>query len=428
MNLSVMIAHRLSTIESADLIVVLDEGMIVEQGSHTELLAAGGLYADLHQAQFQDDARGSSRSRRRKKGQKDKREKALGTRDGDYLEKSAHGLTRGWYEGAWWVPFLAPLSWIYDFARKRRLAPYESGAKSPGRTSLPVVVVGNITVGGTGKTPLVSWLVEALTAAGYTPGIVLRGYGGQLSKTGTLVPSGADPERYSDEAVQMRDRLNCAVAISADRIKGLRLLETQGCDVAISDDGLQHYAMARDIEIAVVDGARGVGNGKLLPAGPMREPLARLETVDWVIANGEESGLVAKETVMQMRADGFFNITTNEFLSCDDFLERHQQVHAVCGIGNPGRFFASLREIGMSTVKHSYRDHYAFDGTEVQFDDALPVICTEKDAAKLRHLDLDMRHVWYLQVSVLLPEEATTTLHSLLSQHSIVPRREGIAS
>ena len=150
--------------------------------------------------------------------------------------------------------------------------------------------------------PLVSWLVEVLREEGFAPGVVLRGYGGRLSKSGTLVPSGADPERYSDEAVQLRDRLGCPVAISANRLKGLRLLETQVCDIAISDDGLQHYAMARDLEIAVVDGARGLGNGLLLPAGPLREPVERLEQVDWVVANGEPSRLVPDESIMRMRS------------------------------------------------------------------------------------------------------------------------------
>ena len=269
---TLVIAHRLSTIEAADVIVVLDDGRIVEKGTHQELLELGGIYAELHQAQFQDDSGSQSKPKKRKRKAKTRPVNGA-VPSALTFERSALGLGRVWYQGAWWLHLLRPLSWLYNYVRLRRLQPYRSGKKSALRTNLPVIVVGNVTVGGTGKTPLVAWLVEELRQRGFKPGVVMRGYGGKLSKTGTLVPSGADPERYSDEAVQLRDRLGCAVAISAQRIKGLRLLEAEGCDVAVSDDGLQHYAMARDIEIAVVDGNRGVGNGLLLPAGPLREPM-----------------------------------------------------------------------------------------------------------------------------------------------------------
>ena len=416
---TIVIAHRLSTIESADVIVVLDAGEIVESGSHKGLLAKGGLYAELHSAQFQDDASKPTKRSRRSLP----RPSTPSLPNTEYLEKSALGLAQAWYDGAWWLHALRPLSVIYNWERKRRLKPYLTGKKTAVRTSLPVIVVGNITVGGTGKTPLVSWLVEILRAEGFSPGVVLRGYGGRLSKTGTLVPNGADPERYSDEAVQLRDRLGCPLAISANRLKGIRLLETQICDIVISDDGLQHSAMARDIEIVVIDGARGVGNGLLIPAGPLREPVTRLQEVDWIVANGESSGLVERETVMQVHAEGFFNLVSGEQLSNQQFVAKYPQVHAVCGIGNPRRFFETLQALDLSTLKHTYSDHYNFAGPEVRFADGLQVVCTEKDAAKLKHLEDDFSHVWFLRVSVHMPDEAHKQFLNLLTARAIVPNK-----
>ncbi len=413
---TLVIAHRLSTVEAADLIIVLDDGRIVERGTHQELISAQGPYAELYSSQFNDEPTSRPKPSRRSKSQ------AAKLTNTDTVDKTSVSLSQAWYDDSWWLVFLRPLSWLYGFVAKRRHRRVKSGKRVAQRTSLPVVVVGNITVGGTGKTPLVGWLVDVLMQRGFTPGVVLRGYKGKLSKTGTLVPSGADPERYSDEAVQLRDRLGCAVAIAADRIKGLRLLETQGCDIAISDDGLQHYNMARDIEIAVVDGNRGVGNGRLIPAGPLREPTARLNDVDWVVANGEPSGLVEDETIMRVQVDSVHNVVTGEVLPPDQFVQNFPTVHAVCGIGNPSRFFRTVADLGLISINHAYPDHFDYGGTEFGFDDALPVVCTEKDAAKLKHLELELHHVWYLRISVCIPDDAQERFLMLLDERAIVPR------
>lgn len=415
---TIVIAHRLSTIEAADVILVMHDGRIVESGDHASLISANGSYAELHHAQFKEEAVNKSPI-----PQKVSKPPTISLPNSEAFEKSALGLSNAWYQGAWWLHGLRPLSWLFDVIRRRRIQ--RLARQKPGRTSLPVIVVGNITVGGTGKTPLVGWLVEQLRLMGFSPGVVLRGYGGTLSKEGTLIPTAADPERYSDEGVQLRDRLNCPMAMCADRVKGLRMLETQDCDIAISDDGLQHYAMARDIEICVIDGARGVGNGMLLPAGPLREPVSRLQEVDWVVANGKSSNLVDNESIMRMKADGFWSLDEETMMSIDEFLERHPHVHAVCGIGNPARFFSTLRGLGVSVVQHVYRDHHEFSGLEVKFDDGVAVVCTEKDAAKLKNLDIDIENIWFLRVSVELPDEALARLKDLLAQRAIAPRRVG---
>jgi tetraacyldisaccharide 4'-kinase len=181
--------------------------------------------------------------------------------------------------------------------------------------------------------------------------------------------------------------------------------------------------MARDIEVVVVDGSRGVGNGLLLPAGPLREPVERLAEVDWVVSNGEPSNLYENETVMTMVPDGFYNLASNQYCDIDAFVRRNQEVHAVCGIGNPNRFFAALQRLGLNTIKHVYKDHHDFSGEEVLFADGLTVVCTEKDAAKLKHIEENFSNVWFLRVSVQMPQAATEHLLSLLAERAIVPRR-----
>jgi subfamily B ATP-binding cassette protein MsbA len=294
---TLVIAHRLSTVESADVIVVMDQGKIVEKGSHQVLLAKGGLYSDLYGAQFQDEevesqvpVSGSLRPT------------SETSRQGSLLGQSANAITRAWYNDGFWVKCLLPLSWLYGWISGRRATRQRLKLRdesSADKTELPVLVVGNITVGGTGKTPLVLALVELLSAQGYSPGVVSRGYKGKLSRQGALIPAGASASVYSDEGVMLKQKLQCPVAIAAERNSGIALLKQAGCDLVVADDGLQHYAMARDVEIAVVDAARGVGNGLLLPAGPLREPVERLSTVDLVISHGGASGLVPHEYTMQ---------------------------------------------------------------------------------------------------------------------------------
>ena len=243
---------------------------------------------------------------------------------------------------------------------------------------LPVLVVGNITVGGTGKTPLVLALVDLLTAQGFSPGVVSRGYKGKLSRQGALIPAGASATVYSDEGVMLKQKLQCPVAIAAERNKGIALLEQAGCDVVVADDGLQHYAMARDIEIAVVDAARGVGNGLLLPAGPLREPVERLSSVDLVISHGGASGLVPLEFTMRTVPLSFKRLSDGAKTPINEFAERYPWVHALCGIGNPSRFLRSLTDLGISVEPHLYPDHHGYSGEELDFAAGNPIVCRKR--------------------------------------------------
>jgi len=318
-------------------------------------------------------------------------------------------LERLWYERMYPPSWLRPASALFGRVVALRRLAYRRGWKKSEGLPVPVIVVGNLTVGGTGKTPLVIWLAEFLSRSGYRPGVVSRGYGGARHERPSVVHAQSEPKWAGDEPVLIARRTGRPVCVHANRVEaGRTLLATQDCDVLIADDGLQHYALARDIEIAVVDGERRFGNGALLPAGPLREPVERLREVDFVVTRNRPG---IGEYEMLLAGD--------EAVSLNDPNRRkplaalaETPVHAVAGIGNPGRFFDFLRQAGLTVMTHPYPDHHAFAADDLRFGDALPVLMTEKDAVKCRAL-ADARH-WYLPVTAQLPPAFGENLLNLL--------------
>ena len=283
-------------------------------------------------------------------------------------------------------------------AALRRMA-YHSGLLASERVAAPVVVIGNITVGGAGKTPLVIWAANHLRLLGFRPGIVSRGYGGKAAQWPQLVRRETDPAMVGDEAVLIARRSGCPVAVGPDRAAAARtLLSKRDCDLILSDDGLQHYALERDMEIAVVDAGRGFGNGLLLPAGPLREGPWRLDQVDMVVVNGGgEGGAYA----MRTRADHAVNLVSGESRPLKDFTQ--SEVHAVAGIGHPERFFSLLETSGLHLERHPFADHHGFREGELAFGDELPVLMTEKDAVKCERF---ARPGWWYVPLDLVPDAA----------------------
>lgn len=293
------------------------------------------------------------------------------SRVGDWLQAR-------WYGAAPVPGWLGVLESLYRIVLGLRRHAYASGWLRSTRLAVPVLVVGNLTVGGTGKTPLVAHLARELRDRGWRPGIVLRGYG--VAGGARLLTPTATPEAFGDEAVWLARSSNCAVAIGADRVAAARLLIAQGCDLVLSDDGLQHWALARDIEVLVIDGGRRFGNARLLPAGPLREPAQRAARCDYRVVNG---GPVAADEIPMRVAVGMA-IRLGELGQPVALTEwRGQRVHAVAGIGNPERFFRMLESQGLLVDRHPWPDHHRFDGSECRFDDQAPVLVTEKDAVKL---------------------------------------------
>lgn len=294
-------------------------------------------------------------------------------------------LTR-WIQDAWYNDMyvsvlLAPLSLIYvDVIRLRRFL-YRKGLLKSVRLSVPVIVVGNITVGGTGKTPLVIWLANFLQQRGFKPGVISRGYGGQNSDQPRLVTAQTYASDVGDEPVLIREKAQVPVAVCAKRgSAGQFLIDQENCDILISDDGLQHYALQRDLEIAVIDGERRFGNGYCLPAGPLREPVERLREVDLAIVNGQKQEDF--EYAMQFVGTKAVNLKTAVVKPLSDF--KAQSCHAVAGIGNPQRFFQLLRQQGLDIKPHAFPDHHPFAAEDLHFNDQQPVLMTEKDAVKCR--------------------------------------------
>lgn len=303
-----------------------------------------------------------------------------------------------WYRRSGFTYLLRPFSWLFRSIVFIRRLFYRLGVKKSTRLPVPVIVVGNVTVGGTGKTPLVAWLAHTLTAQGYRPGIVSRGFQGRATQWPQNVTKDSDPKLVGDEPVLLAYRTGCPVVVDPNRVSAAQyLLAHHTCDVVISDDGLQHYALTRDIEIAVVDGLRHFGNRLCLPAGPLREPLHRLNQVDFIVCNGaHEPGWFA----MQLRPDEVYNVADpSQRLSLEACRER--QWHAIAGIGHPERFFLQLEHLGLNIHGHRYPDHHAFLKADIEFGEDDVVMMTEKDAVKCRDF-ADQRH-WCLPVTAELP-------------------------
>jgi tetraacyldisaccharide 4'-kinase len=292
-------------------------------------------------------------------------------------------LDRHWYRLSWLSILLLPIAAMFGCTVALRRALYRAGVFPSYRVPVPVIVVGNITAGGTGKTPLVLWLCDFLRAHGYTPGIVSRGYGGRGHTT--AVRENASPEVAGDEPVLLAQRSRCPVWIGRDRVAAARALiaTNPGCNVIVSDDGLQHYRLQRDVEIAVIDGSRGTGNGLPLPAGPLRESTARLANVDAVVVTGNsvppDAG--AATFAMTLEGNGFRNLLNPAFHQ-EAGAFHGKRVHAIAGIGNPMRFFDHLQALGLSFAAHAFPDHYAYSQADLDFRDADAIIMTEKDAIK----------------------------------------------
>ena len=287
----------------------------------------------------------------------------------------ADRIQRHWRSVSVVSVLLIPLSLVYWGVIKSRQAAYRLGLLRVHRFRAPVVVVGNLTVGGTGKTPFAIALAEQLKQRGWSPGIVSRGYQGEACD-GELVPAGGDPRRFGDEPVLAAQKTGLPVAVSRRRAHGVERLLKESVDVVISDDGLQHHSMGRSAEIAIIDGVEGFGNGFLLPAGPMREPAARVKSVDIRVRRGGEPG--PGEYGVDVSLGLVRNLKTGEEVSLHAF--RDESLAAVAGIHRPERFFQLLKQYGLTISEHPFPDHHQFVPEDVPAN--CTVLMTEKDAVK----------------------------------------------
>ena len=306
-------------------------------------------------------------------------------------------LTEHWQRRGPLNTLLRPLSALYGGVVKLRRSLYRKGYLHEWRSPVPVIVVGNITAGGSGKTPLVSWLAKHLLEQGHRPGIVSRGYRAQHTEWPQLVTPESDPDQNGDEPVLLAQQTGCPVSVGPDRPAAVRaLLQAHPCDLIITDDGLQHYALARDIEIAVI-GPQGLGNRLLIPAGPLREPPSRLGSVDLVIHNGPtEIGHQMTWTEPTLEP---LHPTPEQTTQPAQTLKRYsgQRVHAVAGIAYPTRFYDLLRAHGLILKAHSYPDHHRYTQADLSYPEALPILMTSKDAVKCRRYAIP--NAWVVQLA-----------------------------
>ena len=404
---TLVIAHRLSTIEHADHILVMDQGKIVEQGSHAELLDNDGIYARLHSMQFHDGLDSDFASAARPKIIRS-----------SVLNKS---LMHNWVSSSmqrrqgWWLwsmnplsILLMPLSLIYHMVASMRRLGYRTGLFRSRQLPVTTLVVGNITLGGNGKTPIVVALYQLLQDKGYNAAIITRGYKSGHEHKLQILHDGLTQNSVGDEANMMSEICRCPIGVGADRVAAaMQILERfPDTDVILSDDGLQHYALKRDIEIAVCRYI-ALGNGLMLPAGPLREPRDRLRSVDITI-NRDSDRVV--ESLGEV-----WNLSQPEKRRhISEFQGR--QVHALAGIGFPEIFFASLAQMGIDIIEHEFPDHHEFNARDLNLKPELPILVTHKDAVKLKSIARD--NVWVVPLNIELGDELSHQIIQLLeSRH-----------
>lgn len=286
-------------------------------------------------------------------------------------------LTDRWYRPSPLSWCLAPLSGLFRLITAIRRIAYQRGWLASEQLPVPVIIVGNISVGGSGKTPLVLWLAAQLQQLGWRPGIISRGYGGHANVYPLTVTDNISAEQCGDEPKLLAIRSQCPVVVAPDRVAaGRQLLNETDCNVIISDDGLQHYRLQRDLELVVVDAKRQFGNGFCLPAGPLREPKSRLNNVDFIIWHGETTA----DWTMHLQIGDVVSLLDQKPQPLTEW--RGKKVHAVAGIGDPSRFFRQLQNAGLQVIEHAFTDHHQYAAADIQFGDKLPVLMTEKDAVK----------------------------------------------
>ncbi len=325
--------------------------------------------------------------------------------------KLTRWLQDKWYREMYISAYFMPISMIYaDFIRFRSFL-YRIGILKKTKLAVPVIIVGNITVGGTGKTPLILWLARFLREEGYKPGIISRGYGGNAENWPQWIDKQSKADQVGDEAILMKQRTDCPVAVGPKRVEAAQmLLQKSDCNIILSDDGLQHYALQRDIEIAVIDGERRFGNTYMLPCGPLREPIDRLQKVDLIIVNGttEEDN----EFSMVIKGNVAINLVNKEEKLLADF--RQQDCHALAGIGNPKRFFNLLEQEGLNVDCHAFPDHHPFTAEEILFEDDKPILMTEKDAVKCTAF-ASPKH-WYIPIKAKPEQQFIDKLLTLIKE------------
>ena len=344
----------------------------------------------------------------------------------------ADRLVRDWYTPRL-TPLtaaLAPAAPLFRAVTAARRGLYRAGVFRSERLPVPVVVIGNITVGGSGKTPLVIALVEALGARGWHPGIVSRGYGSK-NRVPRAVGADAVADSVGDESLLLA-RTGCPVWVGVDRPGAARALLAAHpeCDVIVADDGLQHYTLVRDVEIAVVDASRGLGNGLPLPAGPLREPRSRLGEADAVVLlGGNPTGAFGREFAMTFVGDRFVRVGANQ-ASADAQAFRRAGVHALAGIGNPQRFFDHLQSLGIAASCHALPDHHRFTRQDLELPGATAILMTEKDAVKCTAFADD--RCWALPIEAVVDPKLFALVEeklrgSKVARNTGVPGHQGAA-